>query len=228
MCVLKGTLTGISLLIASSAVLALPIQIDQPVMNPASTQNLWAYSYEDNASYISSASDFVRASDSFRASTVFQGYVTGEHGPWSNSSDSFGSNGLSDIRSVHVFDTFITSAIDQTVTFTSRGDDGHSIFIDDMFKDGSGYFPTSYTVTASLDMVANKQYKLTFIGNNNSGPFAWWFKTTVGGVGGSVSEAANITMNANGIGAVPEPSTIFLLGAGLLGLGCYGRKHRKG
>lgn len=230
MSILKRTFAGFSLLAMSSIALAIPIQLDTPIMNPASTENLWAYSYESNANYISSASDYVRAGDSYQ-DAVFQGYVTGKFGPWSTGNDSFGSNGLSDFRSVHVFDSYITSAIDQTVTFTSRGDDGHSIFIDDIFMDGSGYYPTNYTVTAIFDMVANTQYKLTFIGANYSGPFAWWFNTSVNDVRGAVSQAANVSMNANSMPTpsptIPEPSTIFLLGCGFLGLAWSSRRRYK-
>ncbi len=224
--ILKRTFAGFSLLTMSSIALAIPIQLDTPVINPASTENLWAYSYESNANYISSASDYVRAGDPY-TNALFQGYVTGEFGPWSTGNDSFGSNGLTDFKSVHVFDTYITSTIDQTVTFSSKGDDGHSIFIDDIFMDGSGYFPTTYLVQTVLDMVANTQYKLTYIGANYSGPFAWWFKTSVDGVPGAVSEAANISMNANSIHTIPEPSTIFLFGYGFINIVLYRRKLKK-
>ena len=208
--VLGVLITGLLLLTISSVALAVPVQSETPILNPASTENLWAYSYQENATYITSArTDWVRAGDPY-TSAVFQGYVTGASGNWSPANDSFNSSGYSDYRTVHVFDTYITSSIDQIVTFKAGGDDGHSIFIDDSFMAGAGY---SYTAIANLSMVANTQYKLTFIGDNYSGPYGWWFNMSGDGWGGPVSAASYVSMDATaGPAPVPEPSTILLLG----------------
>ncbi len=220
-----GLVTTVLLAGISSVSLAIPIQSETPDLNPASTANLWAYSYQDNAMYITSArNDWVRAGDPY-TDAIFQGYVTGDYGVWSNSSDSFGSSGFSDYRSVHVFDTYITSYIDQELTFRAGGDDGHSIFIDDVFQSGQGFGTTAAT---TLNMTANTQYKLTFIGNNYTGPYGWWFAMGGEGWSGPISEAYNISMDASAsassVAPVPEPATMLLFGIGLAGLAGFCRR----
>lgn len=226
----------------SSVAFAVTVGSEPIQTNPASTEDLWAYSYDANASYIASSADFSRAGDSY-TNAVFQGYVTGDYGPWSTAGhDSFSSgvdsndNSIIDYQTVHVFETYITSSINQTVYFYGSGDDGHSIFIDGIFQDGDGYNVTSDAV---LDMLADTQYKLTFIGSNYTGPWSWWFNMRGGGYElndeskkifgweGSVSDGANISMNASDVAPVPEPSTFLLLGSGLAGLGFFARKRKK-
>jgi len=230
-----GLVTGMTVFAMSSTAFALIVQSETGIMNPVSTENLWAYSYDDTAPYITSASDYVRAGDDYRTNATFQGYVTGAFGPWSGTGvhDSWGSEGASDFQSTHVFDTYITSTIDQTVTFSSSGDDGNSFFVNDVFLNGAGYYPAGNVVTATFNMIANTQYKLSYIGSNWTGPFAWWFNMsgvdTSGAVWtGAVSEAYNITMNAVGGDPVPEPATMVLFGTGLMGLvGSRIRKKKK-
>ena len=203
------------------------VQSETIQSDPLSTDNLWAYSYIENSGYISSAYyDWVTDSDPFRDDAVFQGYVTGDAGPgtWSDWADSFSSNGTFDYNSVHVFDTYITSSVDQTVTLSAGGDDGHSIFVDDVFLAGAGYYGTAST---DFTMVANTQYKLTLVADNYTGPWAVWFKIAGDGWTGSVCEADNISMNATGTtpAPVPEPATMLLFGTGLAGLAGWRKKN---
>ncbi|SHJ84772.1 VPLPA-CTERM protein sorting domain-containing protein [Malonomonas rubra DSM 5091] len=224
-------LVGFLLLVMSSIASAVTVGSETILTAPSSTEDLWAYSYQSNASYISSAADYVRASDPY-SDAIFQGYVTGDYGPWSPTHDSFSSGGLSDYRTVHVFETYITSSINQTIYFAASGDDGHSIFIDNVFLDGDGYNVTSL---ASLDMFADTQYKLTFIGSNYTGPWSWWFNmrgnydssSGTYGWSGPVSEGSSISMNASKPAPVPEPTTALLLGSGLAGLALYRHKRKK-
>jgi len=191
------------------------------VINPASTENLWEYSYQTGV-FISSSS-YVTNTSQF-ASAVHQGYVIGDTHPTSTTVDYFSSGGVSgDSNTAHVFSTYIMSTVDQTLNFVFDGDDGHSLFLDGVFLDGGGYSIDGY---ASVTMLGNVSYNLEFVGTNRSGPWSWWINCTECEYG--LSSGDNILMNAaddfNGSGTIPEPATLTLMGLGLAGIGYRRRK----
>jgi hypothetical protein len=184
--------------------------------NPTSTNDLWAYSYLDSDPNIYGSSFYHTQLAQF-SSAVYQGYVTGTEGQWLTV-DSFGLASTEDFQTTHVFETFITSDVSQTVIISASGDDGHSIFVDNAFLAGGGY---AVTATGTLEMTANTPYLLTFVGANYAGGRAFWLSMKGGfdpesetyAWSGSVSDAQDISMNA-----VPEPSSTALLGLGGLAL----------
>ncbi|MCW8930854.1 MAG: PEP-CTERM sorting domain-containing protein [Gammaproteobacteria bacterium] len=226
--------------ILSMQVSAIPITSEAIITNPASTDNLWSYSHLEPNPVISSSAFYYTSTSQFAGAT-HQGYVTGSYGPWSSGSDSF--SGTGGTRSSHIFETYIMSAINQTVRLGAGGDDGHSIFVDDAFTTdmvtvgsnsyaaGAGYAVTALRI---LTMEAFVPYKITLAGANYGGPLGYWFSmvgTTEQGADwhGSVSDAYKISMNATGDfntgNTIPEPTTLALILLGLAGIG-YKRKTK--
>lgn len=208
----------------ASASQAITITSEPIVSNPASTENLWSYSYLDYYANISSANYYVTSSSEY-ASAVHQGYVTGISTTSPHATSDFFNitQQQSDSRTMHVFDTYIMSSIDQTLSFSIGGDDGHSFFSDNVFLAGGGYYDGS--VQTSIDLLANTQYHLTLVGVNRSGPWSFFVNTN----GSRLSDVSNISMNATGNFApapVPEPATMLLFGLGLLGLSGISRKRK--
>ncbi len=234
----KKLLTGIivccSLIGISSISQAVVIQSEPIQTNPLSTENLWGYSYLPNDSNIYSAHNYWATASSQYTSATHQGYITGDFGPGSPGVDSFSSNNgtsnLWDSRTTHIFETYIKSSINQTITLRMGGDDGHSIFLDDTFYHGAGY---AHTALTNFTMSANTSYKLSAVLHNYSGPWSGWLSLQEAGQTGSspVSEAFNISMNATGDfapNAVPEPASMLIFGTGLVGLvGSRLRKKKK-
>ncbi len=132
------------------------------ITNPASTDDLWTYSYLSYNSSISNSSYYYNDVTDF-AGVVQQGYVTGNNTNWPQNDAFYGGSGS---KESHIFETHIMSSIAQTVTIGVGGDDGHSIFIDDVFVVGDGF---GVSISTTLEMIANESYKITLALAENGG-----------------------------------------------------------
>lgn len=198
------------LLLGMASISQADIQSEPIITNPSSTDDLWQYFYRSGNVDIS----IYPNTDLFS----FMGYLTGDGGAWWD--DSFAGTGNS--YTTHVFETYIMSSINQTVRIGLSGDDSHSIFLDEIYRDGGAYDVYSETY---LTMAADTSYKVTFVLNNYSGDWHANFGLALiedtGPVNVLFPDAANISMNATGDflpASVPVPSTLLLLFSGLLGI----------
>jgi len=199
----------ISIVFTSLAATGASLLTLEPIQTaPTSTKDLWGYSYKTGVSL--SSNQYI-SNISLVSGAVHQGYVTGN--THSNTSvDYFTSNGVSgNNNTAHVFSTYIMSTINQSLSFAFDGDDGHALFLDNVFLSGGGYSIDAY---ATIAMIANVPYDLTLVGSNAGGPWSWWLR--------GLPDATNVLMDATGdfdtSGAVPEPATLLLISLGLIGI----------
>jgi hypothetical protein len=160
-------------LISPLAVIALLLgtgkQASAALVNPqycATPQGCWAYSLKDNIGQGSSA-QYYPTSISELAGSVFQGYVTYDPVIQLTPPDTVGFWVVNDTDDLYLFTTYLTSSIDQTITLLENGDDGHSLFINDIFVEGGGF---ATGVTYNLSLQAGIPVKLT--ATLYQGPFA--------------------------------------------------------
>jgi hypothetical protein len=69
-------------------------------------------------------------------------------------------------RTYYVYEVFVRSAFDQTVSWGSGGDDGHAVFVNGAFVAGGGF---GVNVSGSLALTAGVPVQLTLVGSNAYG-----------------------------------------------------------
>lgn len=133
-----------------------------------------------------------------------------------------------------IFSTFVMSAFNQSITISVAGDDGHSLFVDNVFRSGT---PFGQFATFNVALQAGVPRKIEMAGYN--GPANWVF--VIGRPIDPVNPPANnpqfngrletipgLTINADGnfaTAAVPEPATLTIWGLGMFG--CAVSVHRR-
>ena len=165
----------------------------------------WSYYEQENAGHGESTTYYPTTTAEFTGAT-FQGYVTYNAGSPPNYW--FGQ----DFDSFQVFSTYVLSSSNVTMPVRVGSDDGHSLFLNNVFIGGGGF---GVDVFYNLSLQAGVPTLLTVAGYN--GPGGWEF-----GIRDSVTNAPldgipGVRISADGI-FTPEPSTGLVFGLGLLGI----------
>jgi hypothetical protein len=140
---------------------------------------------------------------------VFQGYVYRLPEVW----NTVGS-GIHDEDTIYVFRTFAMSTSDITIPMRLGGDDGHSIYINDVFVGGGGF---AANIDFDLFLAAGVPTKIE-LGNYN-GPGAMIADLHRRDNGLRLEDTAGVSVNAElNASVVPEPTSLTLLVIGSCGL----------
>src|SRR4029077_14268003 len=125
-------------------------------------------------------------------------------------------------NAVHeIFSTSMQSSIAQTIIIAINGDDGHSLFVDGVFRGGGGF---ASTPTFNLSFTPGQIHQVTVAGYN--GPANWVFDIGVAisvplpgsnpQFSSTLENVPGIRLNADGIfpaATVPEPASWLLFGS---------------
>lgn len=118
---------------------------------------------------------------------------------------------------------------------------GFDVTLEGKIEGNSGWISVDGTTGVyALALTGNPAYYLVKTGKNGSGysPHSVFLFENVANLSWAVVDLNEVGIKEigkvshtnqfnSGTASVPEPSTILLLGSGLLGLGWYGRKHKK-
>jgi hypothetical protein len=199
----------------------IPIHAD-PILTTfgsGTPQGSWAYSTAiavgkgNSISYIPLKSDAI--------GLTFQGYVFYPGGTgWLNSS-----NAYFDEDTIRVFRTYVLSDTNMVLPLAAGIDDGHSIYVNDVFADGD---PFGIGSAAIANLKAGVPTKIELLGYNGPGPSQ--FLIVRGDNFQPIESTSGLRINADGVfAAVPEPSTFIIfsvvLGAGLASFAKYRRRQ---
>jgi hypothetical protein len=160
------------------------------------------------------------------ANQVLQGYVfSGPNGQWGTTGA-----GTHDEDTIYVFQTYAISTTTQVIPLYFDGDDGHSLYVNDVLIGGGGFGAEVYF---NLSMTAQVPIKID-IGDYN-GPGAMGVELQRQDDTLKIDSTPGVTLNAaDNFAAVPEPSAFALLGSGAVVFGVaggwpwrYGRRARR-
>lgn len=173
----------------------------------------WSYSEMNNAGHGIDTSFYPTSTSEFQNAS-FQGYVTydpaiSKPGDGSVPHYFYGPSGDDTYQ---IFTTYIESQSNLTLTIRFDGDDGHSLFVNDVFETGGGF---GVALDETLSLQAGVPVKITLAGHNGPGPWAFGIglPLSTANISGPLDAVSGLQMNANGdFSTVPEPSSMLLFG----------------
>ncbi len=186
------------------------------VVMTGTPEDSWAYSVLVPAGQTGSISYFPQVRADF-SGAVFQGYGTYEAGR-----DVFVTGNIPD--TMNVFETYVLSTTDITLSLALIGDDGHSLFVDDGFVSGGGFGDVP---NYDLVLQAGIARRLELVGYNAYGPSVFHIGLA-GPTEQPINDVLGVYLNAEGdFSQVPEPTSLVLwAGLGAMGLVAARRRRR--